>query len=223
MYLRVVHCIRASGPLCPVFLEADQHAAGYIQLTVSSAWRRLNNAFTARSEAQGLRQGLHSVDSLELCGGLRLPDNVQTPAQKPRFPLCGHADRRPDFTDQAVRRFTYGEEPQVIAQIPLVNGETIEIHGYATHWTQGRGRRRLDRRPRQPIHLLGTSQPGPQAHGRRMAWQLPPPLSRRDIRLLMPATLRAVFLRFEILRLGKSKHEAYRTKFRRRSGIDLPL
>lgn len=47
-----------------------------------------------------------------------------------------HADRRPDFTGQTVRRFTYGEEPEVIAQVPLANGESIEIHGYATHWTQ---------------------------------------------------------------------------------------
>ena len=47
-----------------------------------------------------------------------------------------HADRRPDFTGHTVRTFTYGEEPQVIAQVPLANGGTIEIHGYATHWTQ---------------------------------------------------------------------------------------
>lgn len=47
-----------------------------------------------------------------------------------------HAQRTPDFTGQTIRRFTYGEEPQVIAQLPLANGGTIEIHGYATHWTQ---------------------------------------------------------------------------------------
>lgn len=49
-----------------------------------------------------------------------------------------HADRRPDFAGNmgTVRRFTYGEEPQVIAQVPLANGGTLEIHGYATHWTQ---------------------------------------------------------------------------------------
>ncbi|WP_028264616.1 hypothetical protein [Arthrobacter sp. MA-N2] len=47
-----------------------------------------------------------------------------------------HADRRPEFTGQTIRRFTYGEEPQVIALVPLVNGDTLEIHGYATHWTK---------------------------------------------------------------------------------------
>jgi hypothetical protein len=47
-----------------------------------------------------------------------------------------HTDRRPGFTGQTVRRFTYGEEPPVIAQFSLVNGGTLEIHGYATHWTK---------------------------------------------------------------------------------------
>ncbi|WP_461165349.1 hypothetical protein [Arthrobacter sp. R4-81] len=36
-----------------------------------------------------------------------------------------HADRRPDFTGQTVCRFMYGQEPHLIAQVPLVNGDTI--------------------------------------------------------------------------------------------------
>lgn len=74
--------------------------------------------------------------------------NTETPCQDSKvsrfesegtFEMNGagykHAGRRPDFTGQTVRRFTYGEEPQGIAQVPLVNGATLEIHGYATHWT----------------------------------------------------------------------------------------
>lgn len=47
-----------------------------------------------------------------------------------------HADPQPTFAPGTVRRFTNKEEPQVIAQIPLQDGGTIEIHGYATHYTQ---------------------------------------------------------------------------------------
>lgn len=45
------------------------------------------------------------------------------------------AFRQPDLEGVTVRRFTYGEEPQVIAQVPLATGGTLEVHGYAAHWT----------------------------------------------------------------------------------------
>lgn len=63
---------------------------------------------------------------------------IRPPTARPDDMVYEHADRRPDFSGQLiqVRRFTYGEEPQVIAQVPLANGGTFEIHGYATHWTQ---------------------------------------------------------------------------------------
>ena len=47
-----------------------------------------------------------------------------------------HADRRPDHTGHTVHRFTYKQEPEVIAQVPLVDGGPLEVHGYATFWTQ---------------------------------------------------------------------------------------
>lgn len=43
--------------------------------------------------------------------------------------------REPDLS-AGVRRFTYGLEPRVIAELPLVGGEILEIHGYAEHWTK---------------------------------------------------------------------------------------
>ena len=36
---------------------------------------------------------------------------------------------------QATHRRT-GPEPEVIAQVPLVDGGPLEVHGYATFWTQ---------------------------------------------------------------------------------------
>lgn len=35
-----------------------------------------------------------------------------------------------------VWRFPLSEEPKVIAQVPLQNGGTVEVHGYATHYGQ---------------------------------------------------------------------------------------
>lgn len=45
-----------------------------------------------------------------------------------------HADPHPDFASGSVRRFTYGTEPKVIAQVPLADGGTAEVHGYAAHY-----------------------------------------------------------------------------------------
>lgn len=41
----------------------------------------------------------------------------------------------PDLTAKTVRRFTYGQEPKVIAELELTDGRTVEVHGYAEHWT----------------------------------------------------------------------------------------
>lgn len=46
-----------------------------------------------------------------------------------------HADLQPDMLAGSVRRFTYGTEPHVIAQVPLAGGGTVEVHGYAAHYS----------------------------------------------------------------------------------------
>jgi hypothetical protein len=55
-----------------------------------------------------------------------------------RFVLGGtvyvHADPVPDVGE--ANRFGYGDEPKVIAQVPLEDGDTVEVHGYATFYTQ---------------------------------------------------------------------------------------
>lgn len=54
-----------------------------------------------------------------------------------RFRLGGvdyeHEAVQPDFSGKVVRRFTYGQEPKVIAELDLTDGGTVEIHGYAEH------------------------------------------------------------------------------------------
>lgn len=47
-----------------------------------------------------------------------------------------HANPHPQLAPGSVRRFIRGTEPEVIAQVPLVGGGTLEIHGYATHYTR---------------------------------------------------------------------------------------
>ena len=47
-----------------------------------------------------------------------------------------HADPRPKLASGSVRRFVYGGEPKIIAQVPLQGGGTVEVHGYATHYSQ---------------------------------------------------------------------------------------
>lgn len=47
-----------------------------------------------------------------------------------------HADPRPELAPGSVRRFVYGGEPKIIAQVPLAGGGTVEVHGYAEHWTK---------------------------------------------------------------------------------------
>lgn len=42
----------------------------------------------------------------------------------------------PQLAEGSVRRFTHRTEPQVIAQVPLAGGGTVEVHGYATHYNQ---------------------------------------------------------------------------------------
>ena len=57
-----------------------------------------------------------------------------------RFTLRGteyeHANPKPLLAAGSVRRFVYGEEPKVIAKVPLAGGGTVEVHGYATHYNQ---------------------------------------------------------------------------------------
>ena len=47
-----------------------------------------------------------------------------------------HADPQPEMAPGSVRRFTYGTEPHVIAQVPLAGGGTVEVHGYAAHYSR---------------------------------------------------------------------------------------
>ena len=47
-----------------------------------------------------------------------------------------HANPRPELAPGSVRRFVYGGEPEIIAQVPLAGGGTLEVHGYATHYNQ---------------------------------------------------------------------------------------
>lgn len=47
-----------------------------------------------------------------------------------------HANPRPELPAGSVRRFVYGQEPKVIAKVPLTAGGTVEVHGYATHYNQ---------------------------------------------------------------------------------------
>ena len=47
-----------------------------------------------------------------------------------------HSDPQPSFEPHAVRRFVYGQEPHVIALVPLADGGNVEVHGYATHWSK---------------------------------------------------------------------------------------
>jgi hypothetical protein len=42
----------------------------------------------------------------------------------------------PDHSGQTIKRFTYGQEPQVIALVPLADGGSVLVHGYATFWSQ---------------------------------------------------------------------------------------
>ncbi|MDB5243413.1 MAG: hypothetical protein JWP57_4038 [Spirosoma sp.] len=44
--------------------------------------------------------------------------------------------RHPDLRTKTVQRFTYGQEPKVIAEPELTDGRTVEVHGYAEHWTK---------------------------------------------------------------------------------------
>jgi len=47
-----------------------------------------------------------------------------------------HANPKPSLAAGGVRRFVYGQEPKLIARVPLRGGGTVEVHGYATHYTQ---------------------------------------------------------------------------------------
>ena len=47
-----------------------------------------------------------------------------------------HADPQPELPEGSVRRFVYGSEPKVIAQVSLAGGGTVEVHGYAAHYNQ---------------------------------------------------------------------------------------
>lgn len=60
--------------------------------------------------------------------------------KRTRFTLVGttykHANPEPELPAGSVSRFEHGTEPQVIAQVPLAGGGTVEVHGYATHYTR---------------------------------------------------------------------------------------
>lgn len=47
-----------------------------------------------------------------------------------------HANPQPQIAPGTARRFIYGQEPKIIARVPLKDGGAVEIHGYATHYTQ---------------------------------------------------------------------------------------
>lgn len=47
-----------------------------------------------------------------------------------------HANPTPELAAGSVRRFVSGTEPHIIAQVPLAGGGTVEVHGYATHYTR---------------------------------------------------------------------------------------
>ncbi|MET1085725.1 MAG: hypothetical protein ABWY04_01170 [Arthrobacter sp.] len=46
-----------------------------------------------------------------------------------------HVDPVPEMEPGTAQRFTYGEEPEVIAQVPLAGGRRVEVHGYAAFYT----------------------------------------------------------------------------------------
>lgn len=58
-----------------------------------------------------------------------------------KFTLDGteyeHADPQPEVDVTGVTRFEHRAEPEVIAQVPLAGGGTLEVHGYATFYSQG--------------------------------------------------------------------------------------
>lgn len=60
--------------------------------------------------------------------------------KRTKFTLDGttyeHANPRPELAAGSVRRFPAGTEPEVIAQVPLAGGGTVEVHGYATHYNR---------------------------------------------------------------------------------------
>jgi hypothetical protein len=60
--------------------------------------------------------------------------------KRTKFKLEGstydHAAPEPELAAGSVRRFELGAEPHVIAQVPLADGGTVEVHGYATHYNQ---------------------------------------------------------------------------------------
>jgi hypothetical protein len=60
--------------------------------------------------------------------------------KRTKFTLDGttyeHANPHPELAAGSVRRFELGAEPEVIAQVHLVAGGTVEVHGYATHYNQ---------------------------------------------------------------------------------------
>lgn len=45
-----------------------------------------------------------------------------------------HAVPHPDTSLGSVRRFTYGREPKVVAQVHLTSGLKVEVHVYAAHY-----------------------------------------------------------------------------------------
>jgi hypothetical protein len=65
---------------------------------------------------------------------------VERIEKRTRFTLAGvtyeHANPHPELPDGSVRRFPSKTEPEVIAQVPLLGGGTVEVHGYATHYNR---------------------------------------------------------------------------------------
>jgi hypothetical protein len=65
---------------------------------------------------------------------------VERIEKRTKFTLDGvtyeHANPHPELAAGSVRRFVAGAEPEVIAQVPLAGGGTVEVHGYATHYNR---------------------------------------------------------------------------------------
>lgn len=78
--------------------------------------------------------------------------------KRTKFRLDGtiyeHAATEPAVAAGSVSRFEHGTEPEVIAQVPLAGGGTIEVHGYATHYNQEWVTVALERRQHPAPRLL---------------------------------------------------------------------
>jgi len=65
-----------------------------------------------------------------------LSGSVERIEKRTKFMLDGvtyeHANPAPQLAPGSVRRFPAGTEPEVVAQVHVAGGGTVEVHGYAT-------------------------------------------------------------------------------------------